>query len=226
MRLAAIFSGGKDSTYALYTAMKQGHEIKYLVTMFPEREDSWMFHHPCVELTKLQADALGIKQIIQKTKGEKEKELEDLKLVLNKIKNDIDGIVSGAIASNYQKNRIDKICDELKLKSFAPLWHKNPEELLREESNAFEIIITSVSVDGFDQNWLGRKIDEKTIEDLKKLSEKHGINIAFEGGEAETFVLDSPIFKKKIEFIDTKNIWDNKTSSGYIEVKEAKLLSK
>jgi ABC transporter with metal-binding/Fe-S-binding domain ATP-binding protein len=226
MRLAAIFSGGKDSTYALYTTMKQGHEIKYLFTMFPEREDSWMFHHPCVELTKLQAETLGIKQIIQKTKGEKEKELEDLKTALNKIKNEIDGIVSGAIASNYQKSRIDKICDELKLKSFAPLWHKNLEELLREESNTFEIIITSVSADGFDQNWLGRKIDEKTIEDLKKLSEKHGINIAFEGGEAETFVLDGPIFKKKIEFIDTKNIWDNKTSSGYLEVKEAKLVSK
>jgi len=52
MKLATLLSGGKDSTYALYSALKQGHEIKYLVTIFPESKESWMFHHPCIELTK------------------------------------------------------------------------------------------------------------------------------------------------------------------------------
>lgn len=103
MRLAVLFSGGKDSTYATLLAMKEGHEIRYLVTMLPEKQDSWMFHWPAVELTELQAEAIGIKQIAQKTSGEKEKELEDLKNTLGKIKNEIDGVVSGAIASSYQK---------------------------------------------------------------------------------------------------------------------------
>src|SRR3972149_2443929 len=103
MKLAALFSGGKDSMYALYRMLQQGHDVKYLVTFKPQRTDSYMFHHPCVELTELQAEAIGIKQIMVSTSGVKEKELEDLENVLEKIKGEIDGIVSGALASNYQK---------------------------------------------------------------------------------------------------------------------------
>lgn len=225
MKLAALFSGGKDSTFALYKAMEEGHEIKYLVTIFPERQDSWMFHYPCIELTKLQAEALGIKQIIGRTKGEKEKELSCLKDILSKLK-DIDGVVSGALASNYQKQRVDRICEELGVKSIAPLWQRDQEEILKEETSISDVIITGVAADGFDANWLGRKIDGKTIEDLKKLKEKFGINVAAEGGEFETFVLDAPVFKKKIEIKSFEKKWDNKTNSGYIEVKSARLVKK
>jgi predicted ATP pyrophosphatase (TIGR00289 family) len=225
MKLATLFSGGKDSTFALYKAMEERHEIKYLVTIFPERQDSWMFHYPCLELTKLQAESLGIKQIVGKTKGEKEKELDCLKDILSKLK-DIDGVVSGALASNYQKQRVDKICEELGLKSIAPLWQRDQEEILKEETSIFDVIITAVAADGFDASWLGRKIDGKTIEDLKKLKEKFGINIAAEGGEFETFVLDAPVFKKKIEIKSFEKKWDNKTNSGYIEVKSARLVKK
>lgn len=225
MRLASLISGGKDSLYATYLMIKEGHEIKYLVTIFPERQDSWMFHYPCLELTKLQAESLGIKQIVGKTKGEKEKELDCLKDILSKLK-DIDGVVSGALASNYQKQRVDKICEELGLKSITPLWQRNQEEILKEEYSIFDVIITAVAADGFDASWLGRKIDGKTIEDLKKLEERFGINIAAEGGEFETFVLDAPVFKKKIEIKSFEKKWDNKTNSGYIEVKSARLVKK
>jgi len=225
MKIAALFSGGKDSTFALYNAIRQGHKIRYLVTIFPERQDSWMFHHPCIELTKLQSEALGIRQIIEKTKGEKEKELEDLKKALEKIKDKIEGVVSGAIASRYQKNRIDKVCKELKLKSITPLWNKNPEELFEEEiKSGFEIIITAVSAAGLDENWLGKKIDLESIKELKDLSKKFGFNLVFEGGEAETIVLNSPIFKKKIDFHDSEKIWDSKTNSGYLIIKNARLI--
>jgi len=226
MRLAVLFSGGKDSTYTLYKTMQE-HEVKYLVTMFPQREDSWMFHHPCVELTKLQAESLGIKQIVGKTKGEKEKELEDLKKVLKKIKDEIDGVVSGAVASNYQKSRIDRICKELGLKSIAPLWNENQEEVLREElKNNFKIIFTGVYADGFDRSWLGRELDENCIEDLVNLNKRHGINICGEGGEYESFVLDCPIFKKKISIVDSEIKWDDKTYSGYLIVNKAVLNNK
>lgn len=227
MRLAALFSGGKDSTYAIYQAMQAGHEIKYLVTMFPKRTDSYMFHHPLVELTKFQAEALGIKHITQETSGEKEKELEDLKNVLSKIKNEIDGVVSGALASNYQKVRVDKICEELGLKSIAPLWQTDQLQRLKDEiKSGFEIMITAVAAEGFEKSWLGKIIDEKTIEDLEKLHEKYGIHPGFEGGEAESFVLDCPLFKKKIVIKNFDIIWDNKTSSGYIRVKDFEVIDK
>ncbi|MEM7814672.1 MAG: TIGR00289 family protein [Candidatus Aenigmatarchaeota archaeon] len=224
MRVAVLFSGGKDSTYATYLAKKQGDEIKYLVTIIPKREDSWMFHFPCISLTKLQAKALGIKQIIQKTKGEKEKELEDLKRVLEKIKGEIDAVVSGAVASSYQKSRIDKVCEDLKLKHLAPLWQKNQEEVLKEEVKAgFEIMITGVFAEGFDESWLGRRIDEEAVKEILELKEKFGISPSGEGGEYESLVLDCPLFKKRIEILSFKKIWDEKLKSGYVVVRKAKL---
>ena len=218
MKLAVLFSGGKDSVFSLYKVLKQGDEVKYLVTIFPEREDSWMFHYPFIEMTRLQAESLGIKQIVQKTKGEKEKELEDLKRVLSKIKDEIDGVVSGAIASNYQKSRIDKICRESGLKGIAPLWGEDPEKLLREEVKlGFEIIITGVFSSGFDKSWLGRRMDEKCIDGLKDLNRKFGVNMAGEGGEYESIVLNCPIFKNRIELPEYKIIWDERASSGYLK---------
>ncbi len=227
MRVATLFSGGKDSTYAIYQALQKGHELKFLITLAPKREDSWMFHSVCIELTKLQAEAMGVKQIWKETSGEKEKELEDLTVAISEIADEVDGIVSGALASQYQKERVDAICKKFGLESITPSWHKDPEELFREElRNSFKIIVTQVASAGFDENWLGRKIDVKAIEDLKILNKKFGVHIGFEGGEAESLVLDCPLFKKKLVIDDFEKIWDKKIQSGKIVVKSAHLESK
>ena len=224
MRLASLWSGGKDSVYATYLALKQGYEIKALITIFPKNQESWMFHYPCIKLTKLQAKAIGIKQIVKKTKGEKEKELEDLRKVLSRMK-DIDGIVSGVIASNYQKSRIDKVCEELGLKHFSPFWQKNQEKVLKGEIRAgFEIIITGVFAEGFDKSWLGKKIDDVTIKELLELKRKFGISVSGEGGEYESLVVYCPLFKKRIEILNSEICWDSKTNSGYLIPKKAKLV--
>jgi ABC transporter with metal-binding/Fe-S-binding domain ATP-binding protein len=224
MRLASLFSGGKDSTYATYLASKK-HEIKFLVTMLPERSDSWMFHHPCTELTALQAESMGIEHIKQTTPGKKELELEELKSVLKKIKDDIDGIVAGAVESNYQKTRVERICKELGLELVAPLWGIDQEELLRKQlKTGFDMIITAVAAEGLDKNFIGRKIDEKTIDELCELGKKFGINVAAEGGEYESFVRDCPMFSKKIEIMDSEVVWEG--TSGYLVVKKAKLIDK
>ena len=227
MKLASLLSGGKDSLYATYLVMKEGHEVKYLITMVPDRQDSYMFHKPCIEFTKLQAESLGIKQIMCATKGEKEKELEDLVKVLSGIAEEIDGVVSGALASNYQKSRIDRICEELGLESIAPLWQADQLERLKEEvKEGFEIIITAVAAEGFDESWLGRVLGEDAISDLENMHKRFGIHIGGEGGEYETFVLNCPLFRNKINFVETKKIWDKKTSSGYLKVKNAELVDK
>jgi len=222
MRLAVLFSGGKDSTYAL-NLVKREHEVKFLITIFPEK-GSWMFHFPCIELTKLQAKALGIKQVIAKTKGEKEKELEDLKKAIKKVRNKVEGIVSGAVASNYQKSRIDRVCEDLGLQSISPLWQKDQLSLLEEEASCMGILITGVFCEGFDESWLGRRMDKECLQDLIKLNKKYGVNLSGEGGEYETFVLDSPTFKKKILIESWKKVWEG--NSGYIVVEKAKLINK
>ena len=223
MRVAALVTGGKDSALALYRALKAGYEVDVLATIIPQREDSWMFHFPNIRLVELFARAAEIPLVKAETVGIKEVELEDLKNLLATL--DIEGVVSGAISSRYQKERIDRICQELNLESIAPLWQEDPMRLLQEIIKMdFEVVIIGVYAYGFDQNWLGRKIDSTTIKNLVELNDKHQISLVGEGGEYETLVLDAPFFKKKIQVFQAERIWENQ--SGYLLVKEAKLIDK
>ena len=223
---AVLYSGGKDSTMATYKALKQGWRVKYLVSMISENLESYMYHSSNIHLTELSAQAMNIPLIKAGTKGEKEKELEDLKLVLSDLKDDgVEAIFTGALASQYQKTRIDKLCDSLSLKSCAPLWHRDPQEYMEEliKTN-FEVIIVSVSAEGLDESWLGRRIDEELLDDLLNLHDKYGVHLAFEGGEAETLVLDCPLFRQKINIIEAENIWQR--DSGHYFIKKAVLIDK
>jgi len=223
MRVAALVTGGKDSVLALYRALKLGYEVKVLVTMIPQREDSWMFHFPNIHLSNLFAEAVEIPLVKAETVGIKETELKDLKNLLATL--DVDGVVSGAISSRYQKIRIDKVCQELNLESIAPLWQENSMQLLKEIINLnFDVIIVGVYAYGFDHSWLGRKINSTTMKNLVELNDKYQISLVGEGGEYETLVLDAPFFKKRIQVLQAERIWEN--HSGYLLVKEAKLVDK
>jgi len=121
--------------------------------------------------------------------------------------------------------RIDKLCQDLSLESVAPLWHKDPYEYMEELIELdFETILVSVSAAGLDESWLGRKIDRKLLDELITIHEKYGIHLAFEGGEAETLVLDCPLFKKRIKIQEMEKVWDR--DSGHIIVKKAVLEDK
>jgi diphthine-ammonia ligase len=223
MRVAVLATGGKDSALALHRILKQGYEVKCLVSMIPQREDSWMFHYPNIHLVKLFAEAAEIPLVSAETSGVKEEEVEDLKRLIAKL--DVEILVSGAIASNYQKSRIERICKELGIKCLAPLWGENPINILNELVKCeFEAIITGVYAYGFSLEWLGRRIDEETIKALVELNRRYGISIVGEGGEYETFVLDAPYFKKRIKIVSADKFW--KTQSGHLLIKEAKLESK
>ena len=227
MRLAALLSGGKDSMYSMYKCMQEGHEIRYIISFVSENPDSYMFHVPNINLVKEQAKLLEIKHIEIPTKGIKEQELEDIEKALKSIALEIDGIVTGATASNYQKSRIDAICDRLGIKSLAPIWQAPPEETLRNMINdGFEIIIVTVAAPPLDQEWLGKHITHDVIDELVKLNKKHGIHILFEGGEAESFVTDCPMFSKKIKIIDSEKIWDNKLKHGILKINKIKIVDK
>ena len=179
-----------------------------------------MFHSVNIHLTEQLSKALDIKFVKKSTKGKKEEELKDLKFLLKNL--DVDGVISGAIASEYQRTRIEKICHELGIKSFTPIWHKDQELLLRDQVNAgFKIIIVGVSAHGFDKTWLGKTIDESCIDELVKLQEGYGINVAGEGGEFETLVLDGPLFKKKLVLDEISKEW--KRDNGILKVEKAHL---
>ena len=204
-----LFSGGKDSVYSAYLAKKQNYEISCLISIFSKNKESYMFHTPSIEKVEKQAEVMGLSIIIQKTKGEKEKELEDLEEAIKKAKQEygIEGIVTGAIQSVYQASRIQKICDRLKLKCINPLWQKNELEYLKELiDNKFKVMIVGVFGYPLDQKWLGRIIDVDFIKEVQELNEKYKIHVAGEGGEFETFVVNCGLFDKELEIKGFKDI--------------------
>jgi diphthine-ammonia ligase len=215
MKLGVLFSSGKDSCYAAYLAKNLGYKISCLITIISENKESYMFHTPSVTLTDNQARLMKTPIIKVNTKGKKEEELDDLKKAIKYAikKYKINGIVTGAIESVYQASRIQMICNELKIECFNPLWQKNQLGLLEELiKNNFEIVITGVFAYPLDKSWLGRKIDREFIEDIKKVHNKYKINLSGEGGEYESLVLNCPLFSKRLEIkdyrdIEEKNSW-------------------
>jgi predicted ATP pyrophosphatase (TIGR00289 family) len=223
MRVVALCSGGKDSTFAIYKALREGHELVGLVALVPARPDSMMFHWPNVELIGIFAEALGVPLIRSATSGEPERELDDLVRTLSKV--DADGVVSGAVASQYQKSRIDSVCRRLGLQSLAPLWGLPPEEVLEAEVDAgFEILITAVAAEGLDARWLGKTLARQSLGGFLETCRRFRINPVGEGGEFETLVLDGPIFKKKIRVVRAEKRWMG--TRGYYLIERAELEDK
>ena len=225
MKLAALFSGGKDSTYSIYKVKQMGHDVKCLVTIFPKSLNSHLLHFPTIELTKLQSKTLKIPQITSTLDSDElEEEMSVLGVLVEKAKQDfqIEGLVHGGISSGFQKKCFEKICKENDLKIITPLWKINAKEYMDDllEYN-FKFILTSVSSDGLDETWLGKIISVHDMSKLIELSVKYGFNLNFEGGEAETFVVDCPLYSHPININKSKTIWDG--YRGRFEIEDAGL---
>jgi diphthine-ammonia ligase len=224
LKVAVLFSGGKDSTYATWIAQHQGWDVETLVSVLPKGVESLMFHFPNVRWTEIQAEAMGLPH---RTIDAGQEELVSLRDGLDKTRKalGIDGVVTGAVASDYQKSRIDQICDTLGLKSFAPLWHKDPKILVNDlKSAGFKIILSGVGAAGLDESWLGKELTDDRWLMLERLSRKHGIHLTGEGGEYETFVIDAPNFNSRVFVDKTANRWEGQ--SGHLIIEKARLQHK
>ncbi|AEA46947.1 diphthine--ammonia ligase [Archaeoglobus veneficus] len=195
MRLAALVSGGKDSMLALHIAAKE-HEIACLVGVIPENPESYMFHTPNLHLLDAIASCLNLPIFKVPTPGREEEEVEDLAKALQILR--VDGIVIGGIESEYQRSRFAKVCEKIGIEMIAPLWHQDPRKIMEKVVKDFEVIFVRTAAMGMGEEWLGRKIDEQVLKELKELNRKYGIHLAGEGGEFETLVLDAPLYRKKI----------------------------
>lgn len=157
-----------------------------------------MYHTPEIDRVKEHAHKMDLPLILIETTGEKEEELKQLKEALEKAKEEfkIEGVITGALFSEYQRQRIESISDKIGLRVFSPLWHVDQElHMRRLLKDKFKFIFTKVAAEGLDNSWLNREIKEKDIEELIKLNKKYGVNVAGEGGEFESFVIDCPLFK-------------------------------
>jgi diphthine-ammonia ligase len=221
-RLAALFSGGKDSTYAIYCTEKIGYNVDLLLTIYPSSSESLYFHYPNVKLTRLQAEAMKKKHIAKEAFSN---ELEALRDLIKRISHDIDGVVLGVSSSSFQKKAVESICREYGVEVFTPLWGVEPSKLLREiiKSN-FQVMVTGVAALGLTMEWLGKILTEEDVEKLEEVSKKYGVNVCGEGGEMETIVLDCPLFKEKIQVLDYEVDW--RGDRGFLIIRKAELRRK
>jgi ABC transporter with metal-binding/Fe-S-binding domain ATP-binding protein len=225
MKLASLFSGGKDSTYAIHMVQKDGHKVTCLLSVFPKSEESHLLHHPNLRWTKLQSESMNIPQLtIHSISDETNDELSALENLLKNAKKQfhIEGLVHGGIKSKFQKEKFETLCSKLDLIAIAPLWDIEPEQYMYDLINSnFLFIMITVSSDGLDDQWLGKSISKLDVDTLKKLSDKFEFNLNFEGGEAETFVIDCPLFSNPIKINQGKKIWDG--YRGRFEIVDAEL---
>jgi len=230
----SLFSGGKDSSWALYQALGDGLNVTRLLTVHPS-EESYMYHVPETQLATLAAESIGI-ELVEVEPGDLgaetavdagtqgDAELEPLEAALTELAEEVDlaGVTAGAIESEFQTNRIQDMCDRLGIDLFAPLWQRDPEVLAEEMLAAgFEITILQVAAYGLDESWLGRTLDAEAIDDLRELNDEYGVHLLGEGGEFETFVTNGPHMSQRIELeYDTE--WNG--DSGRIRITDARLV--
>jgi asparagine synthase (glutamine-hydrolysing) len=226
--LGVLFSGGKDSNYVTYLAQKASNTISCLITLSSKNPNSYMFQSVGNNIIDFQAKAMNIPLLRYETKGEKEKELEDLKsaLKLAKEKYNITGVCSGAIKSAYQASRIQKICLELDLFCYNPIWQIDEDEYMNKLlENKFKISIFGIFSYPFEKPMLGKIISQTELNKLKQLRADFQISIAGEGGEYESFILDAPMYKQKLQLLNFKTEMDSE-NSGIITDCEVELVEK
>ena len=214
--------------YAAYLAGKsEEDEIAAIVAIKSLNPESYMYHVPNIDLVRLQAESMQIPLIFKETIGKKEEELSDLSDALAEAKAEygVEGVVSGAIYSNYQKERVDRICYELGLLSLAPLWKRNPKELWNEMFDAgFEVMIAAVAAYGLTEEWLGRRVGREVFNELCDLHGTCYVCTGGEGGEFETFVTNCPLFEARVVVVESRKVWDEPTMSGQLVIENARLV--
>ncbi|MUV61568.1 diphthine--ammonia ligase [Halobacterium sp. CBA1126] len=231
----SLFSGGKDSSWALYRALEEGLDVARLVTVHPEG-DSYMYHVPATRLAGLAAESVGVPLVdvepadfeasaASESGAQGDTELEPLEAALADLAADLDGglagVTAGAVESEYQTSRIEAMAERLGCEVFAPLWQREPRALADEMLDAgFEITILQVAAYGLDESWLGRTLDREALDELEALNDEYGVHVLGEGGEFETFVTDGPHMSRPIE-LAYETVWNG--DRGHIDVTDARL---
>jgi len=230
---ASLFSGGKDSSWALYRALQSDRGVSHLVTVHPG-EASYMYHVPATRLARLAAESVGLPLVevdpesfdaeaAADSGAQGDRELAPLEAALADLDAEagLAGVTAGAVESEYQTSRIRGMCDRLGLELYAPLWGEDPRELVEAMLEAgFEILIVQVAARGLDESWLGRTLDRAALADLEALNEEYGVHVLGEGGEFETLVVDGPHMDRRIE-LEYERRWEG--TRGSIDVIDALL---
>ncbi len=229
----ALLSGGKDSSWALYRARERGLDVTHVLAAQPA-DDSYLFHVPATDLTELIAESVGLSYrsfpvaspASTDAGAAGDAELDTLAEALKALEGELDGVlaglISGAVASEFQHDRLARLCEQFGIEQCSPLWGVDPEPALRRMvDHGFEIRVVAVAAAGLDETWLGRRLDHAAIDELVELAARHRLHVLGEGGEYETLVVDGPHMDRRLAF-DADPRWDG--PRGQLEIRNARLV--
>ncbi|UHQ96093.1 diphthine--ammonia ligase [Natrinema halophilum] len=225
----ALFSGGKESSWALCTAQDAGREVHRLIIVHP-LAGSHVYHAPAMSVIRLAAKSTGIpivdvtippvdveppdigRRSDQRSKTRDGDAIETLESGLRTLDSELDGglrgVIAGIVESDYRADRLRSMCDRIGCDFVAPLWHADPHRLLETMiDSGLEIVFAEVAAPGFDESWLGRRLDRTALDDLESLHQEYGVHLLGEGGEFETIVTDGPHMSQPIA-LEFEREWD------------------
>jgi diphthine-ammonia ligase len=205
VKVFSSWSGGKECALATYKAISQGHEVSYLVNFISEDGERSRSHGIKAGVLALQAEAIGIPLIQVKTSWENYEE--NFKKVVRELKDKgVEGGVFGDIDLEESREWVERVCSEVGIKAFLPLWGIKAEKLIEELLKLkFKAMVIATRLE---EGLLGKVLDKALVRQISKL----GSHPCGENGEYHTFVTDGPIFRKALKVTqgerkERDNIW-------------------
>jgi len=202
--IAAMWSGGKDSCLAVQRFVKSGGKVDRLICMLNENNTS-RAHGLSMEALSRQSEAVGIEAVFGSSTWERYGDV--LRRIIEEL--GIRRVIFGDIFLEEHRSWIESFCSKIDVRPVFPLWGDDTLSLAEEfVAEGFEAYIVAVRKD-VDVPILSKKFDEELIETLVNA----GIDPCGENGEFHTFVVDGPVFKRKVEFRFGR-VWENEKYLG------------
>ncbi len=226
MDVAILYSGGKDSNYAVQKAQENDWNIKYLLSVKPTRTDCYLFHYATVENTEKQAEILGLDHhMLECDVADPEKEAELVKEFVEE--HPVDAVVLGGTGlQETQLRSVQRALRPLNIETFAAHAGYEHDVLIEEMiEEGYEFMITQIASEGLDEDWLGTVLNEDNFKELKKRAVNYGFHIGGEGGYFDTFVLDSPLFDHEIRVNDLSKNMESE-NAGHIVFDDVEVVEK
>ncbi len=203
VKAVVSWSGGKDGCYACYLAPSLGYQVSFLLTMVSRQFQRSGGHGIEAQLMRQQAEATGIRMLQQDYAGDNYEEM--FKSALRQLQGEgVQALVTGDIYLQEHRDWVERVAGEVGLKAVLPLWGMRPGEVTRGFIGAgFESLVVALQADQLGEEWLGRRVDANFLSDLLSLGK---VDPEGERGEFHTFVLDGPLFKKRVEVLETGRV--------------------
>jgi uncharacterized protein (TIGR00290 family) len=225
MMVISSWSGGKDSCLACYKAIQEGFKVRYLLNFVSKEYKRCCFHGIEAGFVKLQAELTGIPLVQKEVTADMQEYEKEFKAAVNELKAvGVKAMVFGDIYLDEHRDWVERVCQDLKIEPLEPLWNDSPAKLMEEFFDlGFKAVVVSCQADKFGKDFVGRQVDKNLINELKE----RNICPCGENGEFHTFVVDGPLFKRRIQILESDAVLkEGFWKYWFLNIKKYRILAK